>query len=305
MVPDLQVLDAGTKGQHPPDTFIAGDARERRSDRESSLDEREVVHVDWRMLNADQHLAGSRGRRFLNLDMLEDIRRLPESFYPHCAHSLPPLLRETAEHDQIQTGEWASGLLHAATNHQTAELDRYEAKALDQLLDDGIGLGVVPEPKITRRPPYFTDPSLKRAVTIELKALTMRAPGARAATTSLAPFPPRSARTSFPLVSTKGFVASMSTRPFQADRPFNADSTFRQGTASNTYSRLAASSTEAADAPRPSSATWSASASGPRRLLKTTSWPLASASRAKASATVPAPIVPNFMFLVSSLSKNR
>src|SRR5438309_11425877 len=123
----------------------------------------------------------------------------------------------------------------------------------------------------------------------------MRAPGASVATTSLAPLPPRSARTSFGLVSTKGFVASMSTRPFQAERPFNADSTFRQGTASNTYSRLAASSTEAADAPRPSSATLSTSASGPRRLLKTTSWPLASASRPNASATAPAPIVPNVM----------
>src|SRR5690349_2094284 len=42
-------------------------------------------------------------------------------------------------------------------------------------------------------------------------------------------------------------------------------------------------------------ATLSPSASGPRRLLKTTSWPLASASRPKASATAPAPIVPNFM----------
>src|SRR3989449_179804 len=91
-----------------------------------------------------------------------------------------------------------------------------------------------PEPKITRRPPFLTGPSLKRAVTIELNALTMRAPGARAATTSLALLPPRSARTSFGLVSTKGFVASMSTRPFQAGRLFNADSTFRQGTASNT-----------------------------------------------------------------------
>src|SRR3989442_1518922 len=162
-----------------------------------------------------------------------------------------------------------------------------------------------PETKITRRPPFFTGPSLNRAVTIELNALTMRAPGASAATTSLAPLPPRSARTSFGLVSTKGFVASMSTRPFQAGRPFNADSTFRQGTASNTYSRLAASSTEAADAPRPSSATLSTSASGPRRLLKTTSWPLASASRPNASATAPAPIVPNVMLFSYRASMPR
>ena len=99
---------------------------------------------------------------------------------------------------------------------------------------NAVGSGWSPETKITRRPPFLTGPSLNRAVTIELNALTMRAPGARAATTSLATLPPRSARTSFGLVSTKGFVASMSTRPFQAGRLFNADSTFRQGTASNT-----------------------------------------------------------------------
>src|SRR5712664_1557227 len=96
-------------------------------------------------------------------------------------------------------------------------------------LTNAVGSGWSPETNITRRPPFLTGPSLKRAVTIELNALTMRAPGARAATTSLAPLPPRSARTSVGLVSTKGFVASMSTRPFQAGRLFNADSTFRQG----------------------------------------------------------------------------
>src|SRR5262245_64354476 len=72
---------------------------------------------------------------------------------------------------------------------------------------NAVGSGWSPETKITRRPPFLTGPSLKRAVTIELNALTMRAPGARAATTSLAPLPPRSARTSFGLVSAKGFVA--------------------------------------------------------------------------------------------------
>src|SRR6266403_4590432 len=61
----------------------------------------------------------------------------------------------------------------------------------------------------------------------------------------------------------------------------------------------AASSTDAADAPRPSSATVLASEPGPRRLLNTTSWPAASASRANASATVPAPIVPTFMLSLS------
>src|SRR5215471_8264679 len=59
-----------------------------------------------------------------------------------------------------------------------------------------VGSGWSPDTKITRRPPFLTGPSLKRAVTIELNALTMRAPCARAATISLAPLPPRSARTS-------------------------------------------------------------------------------------------------------------
>src|SRR5437870_13736574 len=52
-----------------------------------------------------------------------------------------------------------------------------------------------------RRPPFFVGPSLKRAVTIELNAFTTRAPGARPATTSLAPLPPRSASTSLGLYS--------------------------------------------------------------------------------------------------------
>src|SRR4029077_13362577 len=48
----------------------------------------------------------------------------------------------------------------------------------------------------------------------------------------------------------------------------------------------------AAEALLPSSVTLSASAPGPLRLLKTISCPRASASRATASATSPAPIVP-------------
>src|SRR6516162_4972094 len=50
-----------------------------------------------------------------------------------------------------------------------------------------------------------------------------------------------------------------------------------------------------ADAPCPGAPTLLGRDSGPRRLLKTTSCPVARASRANASATVPAPIVPNFI----------
>src|SRR5258705_440980 len=50
-------------------------------------------------------------------------------------------------------------------------------------------------------------------MTIELNAFTTRAPGANAATTSLAPLSPRSASTSLGLYALNGFVASMRTRP--------------------------------------------------------------------------------------------
>ena len=139
-----------------------------------------------------------------------------------------------AEFDEVATGERTPGLLQAAARRETADIDRREAETLDELFDECGRFGWSPETKITRRPPFLPGPSLKRAVRIELNAFTIRAPGARAATTSLAPLPPRSARMSFGLVSTKGFVASMSTRPFQVGRLSNADSTFRQGTASNT-----------------------------------------------------------------------
>jgi hypothetical protein len=182
------------------------------------------------MLNADQHLAGSRGRRFWNLDMLEDIRWLPESFYPPCAHSLPPLLRETAEHDQIQTGERASGLLHAATNHQPAELDRHEAKL--RISPRRLLARVVPGNKdhaICRTSPT----SLKRAVTTN-ESLDDAGAWRQAATTSLALFPPRSARGRASIGLDEGFVASDEHAAVPGGQPCNADSTFRQGTASNT-----------------------------------------------------------------------
>src|SRR3984957_17237291 len=85
-----------------------------------------------------------------------------------------------------------------------------------------------PETKITRLPWPLTGPSLKRAMRMELNALTMRAPAAKPATISRAPIPPGSARTSLGLVSAKGLVVSMRTRPFHSGRPRKAASTFFQ-----------------------------------------------------------------------------
>src|SRR5207244_7355886 len=84
-----------------------------------TLDEIQVIHVDRRMLDADQHLAGARCRRFGKVGKLEDDSRLAESSDLHCTHSAPPVL-VTAEFDEVATGERTLGLLQAATRRATA-----------------------------------------------------------------------------------------------------------------------------------------------------------------------------------------
>src|SRR2546421_559305 len=54
-----------------PDSLIADDARQRRSDRICTLDEIHVVQVDRCMLDTDQHLVGARCRRFRKVGKLE------------------------------------------------------------------------------------------------------------------------------------------------------------------------------------------------------------------------------------------
>jgi hypothetical protein len=61
-------------------SFIADDARERRPDRIDALDELQVIHVDRRLLDADQHLAGGRCGRLGNAGKLEDDFRIAERF---------------------------------------------------------------------------------------------------------------------------------------------------------------------------------------------------------------------------------
>src|SRR5207244_8246962 len=55
-----------------------------------TLDEIQVIHVDRRMLDTDQHLAGGRCWRFGKVGKLEDDARLAESSDLHGTHSAPP-----------------------------------------------------------------------------------------------------------------------------------------------------------------------------------------------------------------------
>src|SRR3989441_7972718 len=97
-IPDLQVVDATANGQHSPHPFIAGDARQRRADRIQG------VRVDWRMLDAHQHLAGGRCWRFGKVGQFKDDSRLAERSDLHGTHSAPPV-SVTAEFDEVATGE--------------------------------------------------------------------------------------------------------------------------------------------------------------------------------------------------------
>src|SRR5262249_25846005 len=119
------------------------DARERRADRICTLDEIQVIHVDRRMLDTDQHLAGGRCRRFGKLNKFEDDARLAESSDLHCTHSAPPAL-QMAEFDEVAAGERTPGLLQAATRREPPKIDRREAETLDELFDECGRFGMFP-----------------------------------------------------------------------------------------------------------------------------------------------------------------
>jgi hypothetical protein len=62
------------------------------------------------MLDADQHLAGGRCRRFGKVGKLKDDSRLAESSDLHCTHcALPALMM--SEFDEVATRERPPGLL--------------------------------------------------------------------------------------------------------------------------------------------------------------------------------------------------
>src|SRR5256712_1036911 len=142
-IADVQVIDAPANGQHSPHPFISDDARQRRPDRIYTLDEIQVLHVDRRMLDTDQHLAGGRCWRFGKVSKFKDESRLAEGSELHCTHSAPPVLR-MAEFDEVTTGERTPGLLQAATRRETAEIDRREAETLDELFDECGRFGMIP-----------------------------------------------------------------------------------------------------------------------------------------------------------------
>src|SRR5207244_11013604 len=112
-------------------------------DRRYTLDDIQVIHVDRRVLDADQHLAGGRCWRFGKVGKLEDDSRLAKSPDLHCTHSAPPV-SVMAEFDQVATGERTPGLLQAATRREAAEIDRREAETLDELFDECGRFGMVP-----------------------------------------------------------------------------------------------------------------------------------------------------------------
>src|SRR5436853_2076453 len=142
-IPNLQVVDAPANGQHSPHPFISDDARQRRPDRIYTLDEIQVIHVDRRMLDTDQHLAGGGCWRFGKVGKFEHASRRGESSDLQCTHSAPPVL-VMAEFDEVATGERAPGLLQAATRRETSEIDRREAETLDQPFDESGPVGMVP-----------------------------------------------------------------------------------------------------------------------------------------------------------------
>src|SRR6059058_1051933 len=138
-------------------TPISDDARQRGPDRIYTLDEIQVIHVDRRVLDTDQHLAGARCGRFGKVDKFKDDSRLAESSDLHCTHSAP-LVLAIAEFDEVATGERTPGLLQAATRRETAEIDRREAETLDELFDEGARFEMVPRdedhatPSVLHRP---------------------------------------------------------------------------------------------------------------------------------------------------------
>src|SRR2546428_6521841 len=139
----LEVVSSPSNGQHSPHPFISDDARQRRPDWIYTLDEVQVIHVDRRMLDTDQHLAGGRCWRFGKVGKFEDDSGLAESSDLHGTHAAPPVL-VMAEFDEVATGERTPGLLQAATRRETAEIDRREAETLDELFDECGRFGMVP-----------------------------------------------------------------------------------------------------------------------------------------------------------------
>ena len=198
-----------------------------------------------------------------------------------------------AEVDKVAPGERTARLLHAAADREAAKMNRRETEARDQILHEFDRLRVISgyeddaAATLLRRTfvEAFNDDRIERLH--DPRPRCQRSDNlARAFVTEISQY-------EFGAVRTNGFVASMRTRPFHGGRPRRAPSTFGQGTANRTYSRLAASAIVAADAPFPSSGNC---AGKEVRALPVAQHDLMASpqgSRANRSATAPAPIVPD------------
>src|SRR5258708_29875003 len=107
------MLHAAPSRQDTADALIADDAGQRRSNRKCALNHIQVVHIDRRVLDTDQHLARSRSRRLRHVAKLEHFRRFTKGLYQRCTHwrffsiDSESADSEAAEIDEVATGERA------------------------------------------------------------------------------------------------------------------------------------------------------------------------------------------------------
>ena len=139
-----------------------------------------------------------------------------------------------AEFDEVATGERTPGLLQAATRRETAEIDRREAETFDELFDECGRFGMVPRDEDHSTSPFLHRAFIEAGGDDRIERLDDAGTWCQGRHDLAGALAAEIGEDDFGLVSTKGFVASMSTRPFQAGRLFNADATFRHGTASKT-----------------------------------------------------------------------
>src|SRR5690242_11725633 len=130
------MLDAASNRQDTTNALIADDAGKRRSNRKCALNNVEVVHVDRRILDTNQHLAGGRSRWLRQVDKLEHLRWFAKGLDHGCAHGRFLVRSAVAEIDEVAPSEWTSGLLQPATRDKAAEVDGLKSEALNQPLDE-------------------------------------------------------------------------------------------------------------------------------------------------------------------------
>src|SRR5258707_1241397 len=106
------MVDAAPNGQDTADALVADDAGQQGSNRKCALNYIEVVHIDRRVLDTDQHLARSRSRRLRHVGKLEHVRRFTKGLDQRCTHwRFFSIDSGVAEIDEVATGERAARLL--------------------------------------------------------------------------------------------------------------------------------------------------------------------------------------------------